>query len=276
MAVEGLLHGTPPYFSVIIPCFNRLEPLRRTLESLYRQSTTDFEVVVVDDCGQLDVGGVVAELSALLTERGQTIRLIRLEQNGGPAHARNVGWEHARGNYVAFLDSDDIWHPEKLRIAQAILSKYNVDAMYHPHSMVDTRDAYVPIALSQYACKYVDRWRWLFRNHATTSCFVLKRAIEERFDESMRYAEDYDLWLRVLQRHRMLAVNGPPLTLLGRPSMTSGGLSSHRWKMRAGECKMYWKYCRHSPFIVALPLFLAWVGLKHVRALVKRPLMSAS
>ena len=100
-------------FSVVIPTYNRVHLLERTLDSVWRQGFTDFEVVVVDD-GSND--GTQEYLRSL----GNRIRIV-LQANGGPGAARNAGVRMASGKYVALLDSDDLWFPWTLNIfAQAI------------------------------------------------------------------------------------------------------------------------------------------------------------
>lgn len=90
-------------FSVVIPTYNRLPLLKEALESLWRQTFTDYEVIVVDDGSTDGTGDFARSLGA---------RLKLLEQaNRGPGAARNLAVEHAKGDYVAFLDSDDLWFP---------------------------------------------------------------------------------------------------------------------------------------------------------------------
>src|ERR1700751_565412 len=90
-----------PSFSIIIPTFNRAGLLQQALESVAQQTFRDFETLVVDD-GSTDVTPQVAASFGA--------RLLR-QENRGPGAARNLGIQHARGNYIAFLDSDDQWLP---------------------------------------------------------------------------------------------------------------------------------------------------------------------
>lgn len=265
-----------PYFSVVIPCYNRLEPLRETLRSVSRQTMPDFETILVDDCSPLSVEGVFREFAAQAAEVGRGARLIRLPANAGPACARNVGWNEAAGQYVAFLDSDDLWHPQKLAICREMLTRSGAVALYHSFAVLPAGGVSSERRVAEYECTRTSAWRGLIRNYSATPCFVVERDIEERFDESMRYTEDHDLWLRVARRRPMVALLGPPLTFLGRPILSSGGLSAHRWQMRLSECRMYWKYCRGSLLVLVYPLFVLWSLLKHVRSLLNsRPVARA-
>ena len=106
-----------PLFSVIIPTYNRVSYLRQTLESVWRQTFTDYEVIVVDD-GSTD--DTTAYLS-IISERLSTIS----QQNSGPGASRNKGAEHAQGDYLAFLDSDDLWFPWTLETVAELIAKHD-------------------------------------------------------------------------------------------------------------------------------------------------------
>src|SRR5687767_3522938 len=106
-----------PTFSVVIPTYNRTALLRRTLESVWRQTFTDFEVIVVDD-GSTD--GTVDYLRSL----GGHVRWLT-QPNSGPGAARNLGASVASAEYVAFLDSDDLWFPWTLQVYREIIRSEN-------------------------------------------------------------------------------------------------------------------------------------------------------
>jgi glycosyltransferase involved in cell wall biosynthesis len=97
--------------SVVIPTYNRAELLRRALESVASQDYRPIEVLVIDDCSEDDTEVVIDEVRPLLEESGGIgLRYTALEVNSGPAAARNEGLRQAAGSFVAFLDSDDLWH----------------------------------------------------------------------------------------------------------------------------------------------------------------------
>ena len=104
-----------PYFSVIIPTYNRLPLLREALESVRVQSFKDFEIIVVDDGSEDGTACVVSEM--INKSWGGWIQLrIIVQENLGPGEARNRGIREARGKFVAFLDSDDLWFPWTLEV----------------------------------------------------------------------------------------------------------------------------------------------------------------
>lgn len=104
--------------SVIIPTYNAEGFIALTLESVCAQSYSDFEIFVVDDCSTDDTCQIVEDLIA----QDPRIHLVKLNQNSGtPGVPRNVGIAHARGAYVAFLDADDIWHVDKLKMQMDLM-----------------------------------------------------------------------------------------------------------------------------------------------------------
>jgi len=98
----------PPTVSVIVPTYNRAHSLPRTVESVLSQTLEDLELIIVDDASDDDTASVVASYD------DDRIRFFEHDENQGASAARNTGIEHAEGEYMAFLDSDDVWLPTKL------------------------------------------------------------------------------------------------------------------------------------------------------------------
>lgn len=100
----------PPTVTVITPAFNAQGFIRQTMESVLRQVWTDLEHIVVDDCSTDGTASVVAELA----RRDRRIRVLQTPMNSGQWAARNMALDHAKGRFLAFLDSDDLWDADKL------------------------------------------------------------------------------------------------------------------------------------------------------------------
>ena len=98
-----------PLISVIIPVFNRKDVLVRAVRSVLAQTFTDFDLIVVDDGSREDIAEALGNVL-----QKPNVSLVRHETNRGAGASRNTGVAHATGRYVAFLDSDDEWRPEKL------------------------------------------------------------------------------------------------------------------------------------------------------------------
>lgn len=177
--------------SVVIPVYNRREKIAPTLDSVLNQTRAPFEILVVDD-GSTD--DTAQWIEANYPEK---VRVIR-QQNGGVARARNRGWREAKGDWIAFLDHDDVFHPEKLQTLAPFLSG-ETDVVVSRWREV--RDGQVeresPVVHPR---KTMD---WLFGwNNPLVSASVplVRRAALERvggFDPRCAPADDWDLWLRL-------------------------------------------------------------------------------
>lgn len=98
-----------PLVSVIIPTYNRPDYLKLSIESVLRQTFKDFEIIVIDD-------GTPSIENEILCNKFGGIKYLKITNSGGPAKPRNEGIRLAKGKYIAFLDDDDLWHPDKLKI----------------------------------------------------------------------------------------------------------------------------------------------------------------
>lgn len=119
--------------SVIIPYHNRFEKLQRCLHSVLNQSFSNFEVLIVDDASE----------NPLLLDDHPKVRIFRNTENRGPGFSRNVGLSHAQGNFIAFLDSDDYWHPDFLKISYKTFLEHPKVAMVYANGMEVDSDQHV-------------------------------------------------------------------------------------------------------------------------------------
>lgn len=119
-----------PLISIVIPVYNRSWELRRALDSLLRQTTRNFEIIVCDDGSSEDIQAVVQPFRDQLD-----LQYVRIANSGGPARPRNVAISHARGAWIAFLDSDDWWDAERMAVVSTALEG-DVDLLYHPLRVV--------------------------------------------------------------------------------------------------------------------------------------------
>lgn len=250
-----------PLFSIVMPCYNASATLARAVESCFAQHERSLELLLVDDASTDSTPALMAQLQAGAPS-DLRVRCFRQGSNGGPSRARNRGWNEARGQYIAFLDADDCWDADRLQRIRAVLAEAGPDVLLlgHPHRE--------PGALRHDDHPAVQTVSWrqiLLRNLAQTSCIVVARRVSLRFDESMRYTEDHDLWLRIARQGKTLRLAGMAMTRLGRPQMSAGGLSGQRWAMRKGELQMYLKAAgSDGRLALALPLLLTFSLLKHV------------
>ncbi len=101
-----------PIVSIIVPCYNSASTIRQTIESVINQTFSDWEMIIVDDCSTDDSAKIIQEYQS----RDSRIRYLKTEQpSGSPSMPRNIAIENSRGEWLAMLDSDDAWFPDKLR-----------------------------------------------------------------------------------------------------------------------------------------------------------------
>jgi len=108
-----------PLVSIITPLYNAAPFIAQTIASIQAQTYQNWEQIIVDDCSTDNSVDIVRALAAL----DDRIKLITLSRNSGAAHTRNIATEAAQGKFIAFLDSDDLWHAEKLQKQIAFMQK---------------------------------------------------------------------------------------------------------------------------------------------------------
>ena len=186
--------------SVVIPTYNRGPKIKPTLDAALAQTRAPLEIIVVDD------GSTDGTADWIRAHYGERVTLIK-QRNGGVARARNAGWRAATGEWIAFLDHDDVWHADKLeRLLQAATPACGV--VYSKWREVDEASVPLPATaqLTQQSFWHGARGRvfgWLFGWRCpliSMSVPIVRRAQLERvggFDASCVPCDDWDLWLRL-------------------------------------------------------------------------------
>jgi hypothetical protein len=197
-----------PFFSVIIPTYNRSERVSKAVTSVFAQSCADHEVIVVDDGSTDGTGEVLARF------RG-SLRLIR-QQNRGPAAARNTGARNASGEYLAFLDSDDWWFPWTLAEYAAAVESHQRPAWLYSRGVVVVHDGEATaVAPCAPATRRFDTYLEAasLDGHAPFPTGVaVRRDVFQRaggFTETMRVGEDIDLWFRIATEQGFVLLDAP-------------------------------------------------------------------
>ncbi len=217
--------------SVVIPCFNSATTIERALRSVEHQTIAPHEVLVVDDASSDNTTSVVRSFA---TQSSLNIRVIEQQKNGGPSVARNAGWQLATGEYIAFLDADDMWHPQKLEIQMHHMQKSPACVMsFHDHEFSSSEhfDALPHTPHTSYATLR----NYLIRNRSATPTVMLRTAIHERFTDTKRFAEDYLLWMTIIANHGNALHIHAPLAHCSNPGYGGTGQSGRLWKMERSE-----------------------------------------
>ncbi len=196
--------STPPEISIIIPTYNRCWILRDAIDSALSQTFSSREVIVVDD-------GSTDATAALLSEYSDNITVIR-QENRGVSAARNAGIAAARGKYIAFLDSDDMWMPEKLLRQQAFF-------LSQPGAVIcQTDEIWIRNGVRVNPGRRHRKPSGMIFEPSLHLCLVSPSAVMIRkdilndtggFNETYPACEDYDLWLRIGLYHPVYLIDRP-------------------------------------------------------------------
>lgn len=223
--------------SVVVPCYRCSLTLERAVESVAAQSSLPAELILVDDFSNDET---VKLLEALAVRHAPGwIKIRRLGQNVGAGSARNVGWEAAIQPFVAFLDADDAWHPEKLTIQYAYMRAHpEVTVSGHHHRFL-RQDIAPTWKLVEARAKIIKKWPMLLSNQFVTPSVMIRRDVTHRFVENQRHMEDHMLWLQVLFAGGGVVKLGPELAAIYKEPFGARGLSAQIWLMERGELRNY-------------------------------------
>lgn len=207
-----------PAVSIVLATFNRLELLRSSVDSVLQQTFRDWELIIADDGSEEPTRRFLASL-----ESPGRVRVLWLDHSGRPSVARNAALRAARGEYIAFQDSDDLWLPRKLETQVDSLRRNPARAWSHTKfQLIDESGA--PTAWARRTGGWPTPGGWildqLIRGEtviALPSVVASRRLLQEAggFDERLNDTEDYELWLRLARRSEIDAVD-ELLTLVRR------------------------------------------------------------
>ncbi len=187
--------------SVIIPTYNGGEHLLDAVNSVLQQTLAPLEIIVVDDGSQEDVLRTLSSVS-------QRISYIR-QDNAGPSAARNRGIKAARGEFIAFLDDDDLWHPTKIEAQLRCMSQDPACGLvYSIPDYIDSHGSIVYHTKPEPCPSGYVYYDFLKRNYIyTPSTTLIRASVFEMigvFDENTSQWEDYDLWMRIAKHYNVL------------------------------------------------------------------------
>lgn len=190
-----------PQVSVIIPTYNRSDFLRIAIASALSQTFQSLEIIVIDDASENDVKKVTTQFG------DGRLRLVRHRTNRGVAAARNTGVANAQGKYIAFLDDDDEWLPDKIERQFELLerSPKSVGVVYTGWVAVDAASGRVLYRVTPNERGDIFESMLLQDSLAPTSSLFLKKECFEKvglFDVEFAYGEDFDMWLRIAQEYQ--------------------------------------------------------------------------
>jgi glycosyltransferase involved in cell wall biosynthesis len=226
--------------SVIIPVYNGEKTIQETIESVLNQTYTDFELIIIND------GSQDSTLEIISSFKDSRIKVFSYA-NAGVSASRNRGISHARGEYISFIDADDLWTPDKLEAQLKALQENPQAAVAYSWTQCidesgeasrrgshisDSGDVYAKLLLIDFI-------------ESGSNPLIRKYALIKvgGFDEYLTHSEDRDLWLRLAARYHFVAVSSPQI--LYRVSMNSA--SANVGAMEAGSLKFVEKAFAQAP-----------------------------
>ncbi|MCC2641102.1 MAG: hypothetical protein K0S45_1515 [Nitrospira sp.] len=225
-----------PRVSVVIPTYNCAQFLGRTVDSALGQTYRDFEVIVVDD-------GSTDETQTLMQTYGESIRYL-YQKNQGASAARNVAVSRATGEFIAYLDADDMWSPEKLARQVEYLDAHPACGFVHTDvSVIDERDQVLHTRFNEETKRAVPQGRCvrdvLLRSHIQTLTVLERRSAfdsAQGFDLRLPVAQDYLHWILVVLHGFQVGYLHEPL---GQYRWRAGSLMSSQRRLLNDVVKIY-------------------------------------
>ncbi|MDD4294806.1 MAG: glycosyltransferase family A protein [Candidatus Omnitrophica bacterium] len=205
-----------PYFSIIIPAYNRQKYLKIAVESVLAQSFNDYELIIIDDASNDNTESYIKNISTI----HHSINYIKNPKNLGISKSRNVGLKNAKGEFICFLDSDDRFRHDKLQITYNYIKEKTDIKIFHTKELWFKNGQYLePKVYHENPNGYI------FKNTVKLCCISPSTAAIHKsifsdigiFDENLPVCEDYDLWLRITARYSVALI---PLYL----TIKQGGL----------------------------------------------------
>jgi len=189
-------------FSILMNCYNCEKYLKDAIDSIYQQTYQDWEIVFVDN-SSTDRSGEIAKSYDKRLKYYKTDKTIPLGE------ARNFGLQYCKGEFIAFLDTDDLWLPEKLEIQKREMEKFpDAKMSYTGAIFIDENSQEIgrdlPVAKSGYTFP-----QQLLRYEINMQSVVLKSNIDISFKDSKEFAPDFDLFMRVASKYRVVVIHQP-------------------------------------------------------------------
>ncbi len=180
--------------SIIVPVYNASKTIEKTIKSVLNQSYNNFEIIIIDDSSTDKTFEIIEKLG----KNDRRILIYKNKDNLGVALTRNLGIAIAKGEFIAFLDSDDIWNPLKLQLQLENIKRYDIDLSYTSYKLInDTNDSEGKI---RFVPKNIEYKTLLKENIICCSTVLLKKDLILKYKfKSNYFHEDFVLWLQLLK-----------------------------------------------------------------------------
>ena len=248
-----MLHGEFGLVSIIMAAYNAEKTIELAIESVLNQTYSNFELLVINDCSKDGTAKLVEDFSA----KDNRVRLISNEKNSGVSFTRKHGLEEANGSWIAILDSDDAWAPEKLEKQIELQNRTNADLLFTGSAFMDSEGR--PIDWYLHAPAEATYRQLLKQNVlSNSSALVRKELYAKHYAVGDGMHEDFAIWLSILKEgKKAYGVDEPLLIYRIAKSSKSGN------KVKAA--KMNWNTYRYVGLnVVEAAYYEAWYMFKNV------------
>ncbi|MDY4166938.1 MAG: glycosyltransferase [Fournierella sp.] len=239
--------------SVIMPAYNAEKYIRQAIDSVRAQTYCDWELIVVDDASKDNTNAIVSEYC----REDSRVKLLRNPKNQGVSHTRKNGVEAAAGEWIAFLDSDDAWQPEKLEKQLALQKEYNAKLIFTGSAFMDSEGC--PLEWVLHAPEKIEYRQLLKQNLISNSSVLIeKKAYQECAVLADDMHEDFACWLRFLRKGNIAYGVDEPLLIYRLSAQSKSGN-----KLKAA--KMNWKTYRAVGLnFVFAAYYMGWYMVKSI------------
>ncbi len=215
--------------SIIMPAYNCGDYIGIALDSVIAQTYQNWEVIVVDDCSTDNTAEIVKNYMS----KDPRIKYYRLDKNSGAAVARNKAIELARGKYIAFLDSDDVWFPEKLSKQIGFMSQHGYTFTCTSYTKIDEQGNYLNRTIK---ARVKSNYNDILKRSPGNSTVVYNAEVLGKFKiPDIRKRNDYVMWLQVIKKAKLLYGIEEPLSChrIRKGSLSRNKLSlvGYHWKV---------------------------------------------
>ena len=221
-----MLHREFGLVSIIMAAYNAEKTIEQAINSVLNQTYTNFELLVVDDCSKDRTVGLVKSIAAT----DGRVRLISNEKNSGVSFTRKHGLEEANGSWIAILDSDDAWTPEKLEKQIELQNRTNADLLFTGSAFMDSDGNLIDWYL--HAPSEVTYRQLLKQNVLSNSSALVRKELYAKYyavDDGMH--EDFAIWLNILKEGRKAYGIDEPLLNYRLSAKSKSGNKLHAAKM---------------------------------------------
>ncbi len=236
--------------SIITPSYNCSEFIERTIDSVQKQSYTNWEMLITDDCSKDNSVEVIKQIAA----KDPRIKLFQLEKNSGAGVARNKSIEHAQGRYIAFLDSDDMWMPEKLEKQIAFMQEKQCALSYTSMVNIDEHDNEIGIEVAPRRHTFSQNKR--DDKVGFSTAIYDQEMVGKIFMPTIRKRQDWGLVLSVLRKCKVAYGLKQPLAYyrVGHESLSKNKMALIKYNIAAYKTVLGW--CSLRAYIFFLFIYM--------------------